>query len=283
MGNNELQHHGILGMKWGQRRYQNKDGSLKPAGKKRYASGDSEKDSFFRARAKAKAAKAEAEAKAKAQAEKEDYEAQKQKALKSGSAQDVLKFKGELTQQEMQSAITRIRWEQDMKSLSDKELAVGKSKADKFFDGMDKAVNYTTTAAKAYNTFANIYNAFSNTDGKLLPTIQTNNTNGNRDARKKEAKEQKEKAKKERKEAEAQEAKEKAKRDKEKADKKAEKEAKKAEKAEKVKVEKEEPKKEKWWKDSNATVIDVDWTDLGTSDADISRGEVYVNRLLLEE
>lgn len=31
----ELQHFGIKGMKWGVRRYQNKDGSLTPAGKKR--------------------------------------------------------------------------------------------------------------------------------------------------------------------------------------------------------------------------------------------------------
>lgn len=33
-----LQHHGILGMKWGIRRYQNPDGSLTPEGKKRYGS-----------------------------------------------------------------------------------------------------------------------------------------------------------------------------------------------------------------------------------------------------
>lgn len=33
-----LAHHGILGMKWGVRRYQNEDGTLTAAGKKRYES-----------------------------------------------------------------------------------------------------------------------------------------------------------------------------------------------------------------------------------------------------
>ena len=33
---NVLTHHGILGQKWGIRRFQNEDGSLTPAGEKRY-------------------------------------------------------------------------------------------------------------------------------------------------------------------------------------------------------------------------------------------------------
>ena len=41
-----LKHHGILGMKWGIRRYQNKDGSLTAEGKKRYSIKENTDDSF---------------------------------------------------------------------------------------------------------------------------------------------------------------------------------------------------------------------------------------------
>lgn len=37
-----LAYHGILGMKWGIRRYQNKDGTLTAAGKKRYGNAETE-------------------------------------------------------------------------------------------------------------------------------------------------------------------------------------------------------------------------------------------------
>ena len=47
MEQNSLTHWGIKGMKWGRRRYQNKDGSLTPAGKKRYQDLQDEMDNLL--------------------------------------------------------------------------------------------------------------------------------------------------------------------------------------------------------------------------------------------
>lgn len=257
MENKELTHWGIKGMRWGIRRFQNADGSLTKEGKKRYGDDDSKET-------------------------KDDYEERKQRAVKSGSAKDVLEFKGDLTPQEMQSAISRIRWEQDMQTLSDKEVAAGKARADKVFNAVDKATGYVVTAAKAYNTVANIYNAFSGKD--LLPKIETNNTNGNRDKRKSEAKEKKKEAEA-RKKREEQEAQRETKQ-KERAEKRA-KEEKSDDKVYTGKVTGAGKNKNKahYKSDSERVVYDAEWTEVTVDDVPssyTSRGQSFVAGLLEE-
>lgn len=178
MENTALSHHGIKGQRWGIRRYQRKDGSLTKAGQRRVQKQREE------ALEKARQAKAE---KKQLEDAKKQHEIDKQNAIKTGSASDVLKYKGELTKQEMDAAISRIRWESEMKSLSDKEVSSGKSKVDRFFDGVGDVTDKANTAFKAWNTVANIVNAFGNNDVQL-PKIDTDITKGNRNQRKQEKK-----------------------------------------------------------------------------------------------
>lgn len=70
---NELYHHGILGMRWGIRRFQNKDGSLTAAGRARKNNGLSKKDSKW---VDKKSGKITSQAKKKASKELDQYASQ---------------------------------------------------------------------------------------------------------------------------------------------------------------------------------------------------------------
>ena len=69
--NGELYHWGVTGMKWGIRRYQNKDGSLTPAGKKRYKTAEEELKAREKVIKNAERAKAKADKIAKDKAKRE--------------------------------------------------------------------------------------------------------------------------------------------------------------------------------------------------------------------
>ena len=174
----ELYHHGILGQKWGVRRYQNYDGSLTGAGRKRYGSSSSMNFLERRRRRKAialaaKKRKATLEAKKKAEEEARTHEEAKQKAISSGTAKDIVKFQNELSNQELRDALDRLNSKQRLSDLVDKETPKKKTsfeRASEIADKAAKAADLAEKGVKVYNTYAKIHNSFA--DGKSqLPII----------------------------------------------------------------------------------------------------------------
>lgn len=164
-----LAHHGILGMKWGIRRFQNKDGSLTTAGERRYSGGNGKnprhKPTSARKLAKQRAANLEKARQAKAT--KKEFEEEKKKALESGSAADVLKYKGKLSNLELQNAFNRINLEQQLSTLAQREVKTGWDKMDSLMNKVGKVTDYSNKAISMYNVIAKVNNSFS--DNKMRP------------------------------------------------------------------------------------------------------------------
>lgn len=105
MNNLELYHHGIKGMKWGIRRYQNKDGSLTAAGRKRYSDPS------------------------------DDSGTESEKVSGSGhSSKPKKKSLSEMSDEEIREKIKRLELEKRYSELSPKQVNKGKDLAKKILE-----------------------------------------------------------------------------------------------------------------------------------------------------
>ena len=120
---NELMHWGIKGMKWGVRRYQNKDGSLTPAGKKRY---DKEM-----AKLKEEEKIAKNKLRTQAKINKLDEKRKEIEALKSGkpiaksTKQHSKPSVKDMSDEELRRTVNRLLMEQQYAKLNPQQVSAG--------------------------------------------------------------------------------------------------------------------------------------------------------------
>lgn len=147
---NDLRHHGIKGMKWGVRRYQNNDGSLTPAGKKRYYSADYES-----ALKKVK----------KADDTLNDIRKTRQEPKKAAHEAEIRRKVSTMSDKELQQAVNRLNMEERYTQVMTQRgrLEKGKSKVDQI---LDVAGSTLTGAATALSIMVAITQLLEKKDSK---------------------------------------------------------------------------------------------------------------------
>lgn len=160
----ELYHYGIKGMRWGIRRYQNKDGSLTDAGRKRYnkaleTMNDESKSARTRARAKKTVEKLGGSAK-KSEEREETAEEKRQRMLSSTNAKEIYENRHLLSTNELNERINRIDTEARLKSkiVEEHEKSGSEYLNDRLQNTkktIDNASNFFKSVDQAYSTVAN--------------------------------------------------------------------------------------------------------------------------------
>lgn len=173
----ELYHYGVMGMKWGRRRYQNRDGSLTNAGKRHYEKNmnklkaekkklrNEERTKKKIQKLKALESEVDTMKKKSKQPEKEETPAEtpeqkRARLLNSTDAKELYKNKDLLTTAELNDRINRIDIEARLKSkISVEQQKSGmdyvNDKMQKTTNAVNKAVNLFKTVDSAYSSVAN--------------------------------------------------------------------------------------------------------------------------------
>lgn len=159
-----LAHSGTKGMRWGQRRYQNYDGSLTPEGRKRYGIGESRETKRAKKqaeKAKAKMAKERAKNNSKKKADIQKVQEEKQKRMEylRDHPNKIYKYRKELTQDDVDQIMQKVKFDRSLKDIKRDEFNRGLKKIEDIKRNVDTINNVYSTSRNAYNNIAEINNA----------------------------------------------------------------------------------------------------------------------------
>lgn len=156
--NQDIQHHGVLGMSWGKRN--GPPYPLNRAGR-------------IALRKQRKAEKAEIAAqKAKEKQEKKEAEFQekKHKVLMGGSAAEVMKWQGQWTNEELKKIVDRLDYEAKISSKIP-HVKTTQEKLKEATDVIGNVSNFGNKGADLWNTMARFYNASGSGKKNPMPYI----------------------------------------------------------------------------------------------------------------
>lgn len=173
-----VEHHGIIGQKWGNRNGppyplsgSEHSAVVKSADKKSTRSG---RKLTWRQRRKAKKNLKKARA---AAAQKRLDDKEKERLVREGSASEVYARRNDLSIEQKRRAQERLNLDDQLATLSAKELARRKSKVDKMIKTLDRAAKIT---GGIYNTANNINNIRKLLSGDDTSSSKNNNNNNDK-------------------------------------------------------------------------------------------------------
>lgn len=149
---NELYHHGRLGQKWGKRNgppYPLSGGTVSEA----YGKKKNRISAYFQSRKEKKAAKSQEKEDPSSEQRKTLSEGEKEKLLREGTASEVYKYQSELTNQELNNALNRIRWRNNLAEFALEETEKGWKSVDQVMKKVGNVKDWTRTGIDFYKTF----------------------------------------------------------------------------------------------------------------------------------